>query len=145
MPEETNTKAPWWFWTIGVVALIWNLMGVAAYLAQVSMDETVLAAMPAAERAIYEAVPAWATAAFAIAVFGGALGCAVLLLRKAWAFHVLILSLVGVLVQMYHAFFLTRSIEVYGPGGMIMPVMVIVLSVFLVWFARFSQGKGWLT
>lgn len=31
-------KAPTWFWVIAVVALIWNLLGVAAYIMDVTMS-----------------------------------------------------------------------------------------------------------
>ena len=93
---------------------------------------------------LIESTPVWAISAFAIAVNGGALGCLLLLLRQAWAFPVLIASLAGILVQMYHSIFIANSIEVYGPGGMIMPVMVIVIAIFLVWYAKGAKEKGWI-
>lgn len=34
MNHSTRTKPPIWFWIISVIALIWNLMGVMAYLGQ---------------------------------------------------------------------------------------------------------------
>jgi hypothetical protein len=39
--------------------------------------------MPETHRAIIDTRPAWATGEFAVAVFGGALGCLLLLLKKA--------------------------------------------------------------
>jgi len=70
----------WSFWVISAVALIWNVMGVINYFMQMNADA--LATYPEAERAIVEGRPAWATGAFAIAVFGGAVGGLLLLLRK---------------------------------------------------------------
>ncbi|GAB4188417.1 MAG: hypothetical protein Tsb002_14690 [Wenzhouxiangellaceae bacterium] len=140
----TNNKPPTWFWVVGSLALLWNLMGVFAYVAQVTMSAEDLAAMPEAQRVLYETVPAWATAAFALAVFGGALGCLLLLLRRSWAFAALVISLVAVLVQMYHAFFMSKSFEVFGPGSMIMPLMVIIIAILLVWLARKATRAGWL-
>lgn len=145
MADPNPIQIPKWFWAIAGIALVWNLMGVGAYMAQVMMDESALAALPDAERALYEATPAWATGAFALAVFGGALGSLLLLLRKSLALPVLLVSLLGVLVQMCHAFFLSKSIEVYGPGGLIMPIMVIIISIFLVWLAKHSNDQGWTT
>jgi hypothetical protein len=78
MSDEDVGGVHWSFWAIGAVALVWNLMGVMNYLAQMNAD--VLAAMPESHRAIIEGRPAWATGGFAIAVFGGALGCILLLL-----------------------------------------------------------------
>jgi len=142
MPE--STKLPVWYWIVGGLALVWNLMGVAAYVAQVTMSEEALAALPEAERALYETVPAWAVGAFALAVFGGALGCLLLLLRKRLAMPALVVSLVGVLVQMSHSFFIADSMEVYGPGATVMPIMVVVIAILLVWHTRSSTARGWL-
>ena len=145
MSEEGGQKPVRAFYLISGVALVWNLLGVMAYIRQVTMSQEALSALPDAERMLYENAPSWATAAFAIAVNGGALGCLLLLSRKAWAFPVLIASLLGVIVQMVHSLFIAKSIEVYGPGGMLMPLMVIVVSVFLVWYSRDAKEKGWLS
>ena len=70
------------FWIIGIIALIWNILGVVAYLMQAYMTQEDLLALPLEEQALYLDIPAWVTAAFALAVFGGLLGCLLLLLRK---------------------------------------------------------------
>jgi hypothetical protein len=139
-----KTAVPVYFWVVAVVALIWNLMGVMAYIDQVSMTPEILATMPEAERLLYENVPAWATGAFAIAVFGGALASILLLLKKKLAIILFIISLIGILVQMFYVFFISNSIEVFGPGEMIMPIMVIVIGIFLVWFSKSAKTKGWI-
>ena len=108
------------------------------------MSDEAIAALPEAERALYETVPIWATAAFAVAVFGGALGSLLLLLRRKLAEPVLIASLAGIVVQFVHSFFIAKSMAVYGPGSIIMPVMVILIGVALVWFAQKAGKAGWL-
>lgn len=145
MSEVSSNKPPRSFLVVAGVGLVWNLLGVAAYVGQVTMDPGALSALPEAERMLFENVPSWATAAFAIAVNGGALGCLLLLLRKALATPVLIASLLGVLVQMYHSFFIANSIEVYGPGGMIMPISVLIIAVYLVWYSMDATKKGWIS
>ena len=107
------------------------------------MTPEALAALPEAQRQLYESTPAWATAAFAVAVHGGALGCLLLVLKKNLAGLILQLSLAGVLVQMFHSFFMSESFEVFGPGGMIMPVMVLVLAVYLVTLAAKAKTNKW--
>ena len=140
-----NTKNPTTsFWVISGIALFWNVLGVLAYLAQAFMSEETLQSLPEPEQAIYQDVPAWATAAFALAVWGGALGCLLLLLRKRWAKIVLIISLLGIVVQMIYNVFLSKSLEVYGPGGLIMPVLVVFIGAFLVWYSRKVDTNGWL-
>ena len=141
--ESTNKPATW-FWIVSAIALLWNLMGVMAYIAQVTMSPEALQALPENERALYESAPAWAIGAFAIAVWGGALGSVLLLLRRKLATSVLIVSFIGIIVQMVHSFGIANSIEVYGPGGMIMPIMVLVIGAGLIWFSRKASTNGWL-
>ena len=143
MSEPERSKAPKWFMIVAAVLLVWNLVGVMAYIMQVTMSPEVIAALPEAQRQLYENTPAWATAAFAIAVNGGALGCVLLLLKRNLAGLFLQLSLAGVLVQMFHSFFMSNSFEVFGPGGMVMPVMVIVIAIYLVWLAVSAKNRGW--
>jgi uncharacterized membrane protein len=145
MSENSLAKAPRWFVVVAIVALVWNLLGVAAYIMQVSMSTESLAALPEAERALYESMPAWATAAFALAVNGGALGCLLLALKKSLALPVLVISLAAVLVQMFHAFVISNSFEVLGPTGLVMPVLVLVIAVYLVHLARSAKANGWLS
>ena len=141
---STNDKPTTVFWVVSGIAFVWNLMGVMAYISQVTMTPEALQALPDNERALYDSVPTWATAAFAFAVWGGALGSLLLLLRRSLATIVLIVSFVGIVVQMYHSFFISNSIEVYGPGGMIMPVMVLLIGAGLIWYSKNASAKGWL-
>lgn len=132
------------FWIIAVIAVIWNLMGVMAYLAEAFMNDEAKALLPEAERALYDNVPAWATAAFAIAVFGGFIASIALLIRKKIAMPLFLISLIGILVQMFYNFFISGAMDVYGPGGMVMPAMVITIGVFLYMYSRNVITKGWL-
>jgi len=143
MAEGTNRKAPTWFMVVAAVLLVWNLLGVMAYIAQVTMSPEALAALPEAQRQIYETTPAWATAAFAIAVNGGALGCVLLLLKRNLAGLFLQLSLAGVLVQMFHSFFMSKSFEVFVAGDLVMPVLVIVIAIYLVMLAAKARVNRW--
>ena len=141
----TNSTAPRWFSIVAIVALIWNLLGVMAYIMQVTMNPETYAALPEAQRTLLESTPAWATAAFAIAVNGGALGSLALVLKKSWAVPLLMLSLLGVVVQMFHSFFISNSFEVFGPGGMIMPIMVMAIAIYLVFLSRQAKDQDWIS
>ena len=132
------------FWVISIIAFVWNLMGVLNYIAQAYMTEDMKVLLPQGQREYIEIVPAWATAAFAIAVFAGLIGCLSLLFRKKTAKIALLISLLGVIVQMSHGF-ISGIENAYGPGGIAMPIMIIGLSIFLVWYSRFVDTKGWLS
>ena len=144
MKDNGKVKPPVWFWIVSSIALLWNIMGVLAYLGQAYMSVEDLEKMSQAERLLYESQPAWVTGAFAIAVWGGALGCIALLLRKKWAKPALLISLIGVLGQMSYMFFMSKTFEVVGSDKMGMPIMIIVVGIALVVFAKTSQNKRWI-
>ena len=68
MSDNVGLKVPTWFWVVAVLALLWELMGVAAYLSDVSMTDADLAKLPDGQRQLYAMMPSWVTAAYAIAV-----------------------------------------------------------------------------
>ena len=141
----TNTNKPGiGFWIISIIALIWNAMGVMAYIGQAYMTDDMLQALPEAEQAFYANIPAWVTAAFAISVFAGLLGCIGLLVRKKWAVSLFILSFIGVIAQQVYNFFMQDYIELSG-ARMIMPIVVFVVCVFLIWYSKDQKAKGILS
>ncbi|MCO7222946.1 hypothetical protein [Pleionea sp. CnH1-48] len=141
---NSSTKPAVWFWIISVIALLWNLAGVAAFVVQMSMTPEQMAALPEAHQELYRVMPAWVTIAFAVAVFGGAIGSLLLLLKKSLAKMILIASLAGVLAQMTYNFFLSNTFEVMGKQAMTMPIVVIIIALALVGFSHMSTNKGWL-
>ena len=138
---ETTPK---WYLPVAIGALLWNLMGYAAYLADVMVTPEDVAAMSAAEQAIYASRPSWTVAATAVAVWGGAAGCIGLILRKRWAIPLLIASLVGVIVQDLGIFVLTNAGSLAGPGAMGLQGLVLVIAIGLVILGRKATANGWL-
>lgn len=142
---NTFSKPPVWFWIISGVLVAWNAMGAAAYLGDVSMTAEDLAALPAAQAAIYEDTPVWAMSGYAIAVWVGLAAALLLLLRKRWAITAFIISLVGIVIQQTHIFFLSDSLEVYGTGGLILPLVVLVAGIASIWFSRYAAQQRWIS
>jgi hypothetical protein len=134
---------PKWFKVAAILAFVWNLLGVMAFVGQMMMTPEMIAELPQAEQDLYATTPIWATVAFAFAVFAGALGSLALVLKKNMCYPLFVVSFVGVVVQMFHSFFISNSFDVYGPGGMIMPIMVIVIAFFLVRFAAKGINNKW--
>lgn len=144
MKTTTTATPPTWFWIVSAVALLWNLMGVFAYLADAYMSIEDLEQMSQAQRLLYESRPAWVTGAYAIAVWGGAMGCLLLLMRTKWARAILYFSLLGIVAQLSYSIFLSNSLEVYGPVGLVMPIMVLCIGIALIFFANKAIARGWL-
>ncbi len=143
---NSTIKPPVWFWVISVVALLWNLMGVNMYLQQAYQTDSFKSMYNTPELLeMVNSTPAWAIAAFAIAVFAAALGCISLLLRKSWAKNLFLLSLIGIVVQMIYNLFISKAMEIYGPGAALMPILVIVVGLFLLWYSKKAITKGWIS
>lgn len=100
-----------------------------------------LASMPAGQRAVHEATPSWVNGAFAVAVFGGALG---LLLGKRWAMPMFLLSLLGLLAQILGVYAVTPAWSAYGAAGLAMPILLLAIAVFLVAYSRKAAARGWI-
>lgn len=141
----TSVKPPVWFWVVSVIALLWNLMGVAAYLGDAYTSVEQLEQMTQAQRELFEGRPAWVTAAFAIAVFAGAIGSVALLIRKKWAKPVLTLSLIAAIAQFIYNTFMTNTIEVMGNQAIIFPILVLGIGLYLIFFAKKGIQNGWLS
>ena len=133
------------FYVISTMALVWNLMGVFNYLVQVLMSDEVLASLPKDQQLLYQDVPAWVTAAFAVAVFSGTLGAVFLLLKKKIASTFFILSFIGIVTQMSYGLLLDEKTDNYGPLGLLMPLMIIAIGGYLIWYSKKAKENRWLS
>ncbi|WP_406683842.1 hypothetical protein N1F78_14290 [Seonamhaeicola sp. MEBiC1930] len=133
MTDSATNKPAIWFWIVSVIALIWNGMGVNAYLQQAYNTKGYQEMYTAEQQEIAANMPSWVTALFA-----GALAAIGLLVRKSWATKLWLLSLIAVIVQMGY-------ILINGYASSIgMTIMIIVLAVVFYWFSKMSGSKGWL-
>jgi len=134
---------PKWFKPVVVVALLWNLMGCLAYLADVMVSPEAIAKMSAAEQALRAARPAWSVGATAIGVWFGAAGCVALLLRKS-ATMLLVVSLLGVIVQDISLAMIASQLAALGTAPLILQGLVLLVCVGLVQLARTAETQGWI-
>ena len=131
----------WSFWVVAGLALVWNALGSANFLAQLN-PETVTS-MPEAYRLVIADRPIWATGAFAVAVFGGTLGCLLLLLKKSAAYYLFTASLLGVIVTMIHAVG-ARTTTVDFTPVFVGTSMSLVVAALLMEYSKWGERKGWI-
>lgn len=125
-------KAPVWFTIVGIVALLWNLVGVCFYLGSVGVlgPPFVQEGQPVS--------PNWVTAAYAIGVFGGTVGSLGLVIHKRWARGILWVSLIALLVDWGWVF------ANFGMVAVPLGAFVLVIAALLAWLANSAVAKGWL-
>ena len=152
MAETLNNKPSTAYWIIAGVLLVWNVVGLMFYYQQstLTVDLMMDAGLTDAQIAHITNTPAWAHAGYALAVNAGVLGALLLLLRKAWAIPLFYISLAGALIQDLDAFVLRDAMEVWSTPSAafppyVLPLVVIVICVFEIWYARSAKTKRWLS
>lgn len=92
--------APMWFWPTVLLGLAWNIFGISQFLSKVQQTAGSLMAtgLTPQQAELYTTLPFWMDAAFAIGVFGGTLGCILLMLRLKSAIPIFVGSLGAYLV-----------------------------------------------
>jgi hypothetical protein len=136
------TKAPKWFTAAAIVALLWNLLGCAAFYADLRLTPEDVAKLSAAQQAMYASRPAWSVVSTGIAVVAGALGCIGLIVRTRWSLLLFVLSLIGVVAQDVSLFAMAGAVDT---TAYVLQGLVLVVAVALVLLARRAIKAGWLS
>jgi hypothetical protein len=138
-------RAPLWFRITSVLALLWNLAGLFAYVSDATMGPEDVAKLSAAQQAMYAARPMWAVVATGIATIGGTLGSLALVLSKRWALPVLWASILGLVVQDAAMLSLPGGISSIGAVPVALQTFVLLVAIGLVLLARKGIARGWLS
>ena len=123
-----------------MILLVWNLLGVSLFVMDLLVDLTTL---NDAELEFRSRFPLWIKMFNAAAVTLGLLGSIGLVFRKAWSKSVLVMSLISVIIQMYHSFFVANSLDYLGNSEVILSCIIIAGALTLVWIADIYKGKNW--
>ena len=143
---STNSNKPSiLFWVIGIIALIWNAMGVNAYLQEAYNTDAYKAMHSEDQLELIDNLPAWYTAVFAIAVFVSVIACLLLLFKNKLAVPAFLIALIAVIIQTGYNVFINEGRELYGVMEYSMLVLIPMCSLFLYWYSKKALAKGWLS
>ena len=131
---------------IGILGLLWNLIGVFFWMAEnFMMTEEVKAALPPERLELMESAPSWGVIVYGIATIGGVLACIMLLMRKKLAVLLFLISLLCIVIQMGYGMFFMKWGDVLGPvDAYVMPFIVIIIGLSLYMYSKKAAAKGWL-
>ncbi|MDX3899799.1 MAG: sugar transporter [Sphingobium sp.] len=127
---------------VAILALLWNLMGVASFVAQYRMVTPDLARTDPAMARIYAQMPFWVWGAFAISVLAGTAGSLLLLFRQAVAVPVYALSLIAIVLLFGQNFLATDLLAAQGWTAALFPAAIFLLAVAQFLYARRLTIKG---
>lgn len=130
-----------WFMPAAIASLLFMLLGCVSYVIHVTADP---ASLPPDQRTVYEAEPLWVTAAYALAVWAGLLGAALLVIRRKLAQPLLFVSLAAVLGWLAGLILVPALRETISANDLAVAIVVAAITWTIFWFARHSSQRGWL-
>ncbi|MEO5774945.1 MAG: hypothetical protein ABIQ32_12635 [Sphingomicrobium sp.] len=141
-------RTPVHLWIVAALATLWNGFGCYDYLmTQTRGADYVRSMMPGADAeaimSYVNGLPLWATGAWALGVWGGLLGSALLLARHRWAAPALGISFVGALIGIgYQLLNPSPVADMHEGVNGVMPYVIIVVALGLFLYARAMSKKG---
>ena len=142
--SDSLVKTPWHLWLIGVIALLFNAIGVFDFVMSMTQGARYQASagMTPDQIAHYQQTPSWMTLVWAVGVFGAFLASALLLLRRKLAGPVFILSLGAFLVSLLYTYVLTNGGAIMGQQMAIVSAVIAGLLVFFSAYSRLMAARG---
>ncbi|TAK07608.1 MAG: hypothetical protein EPO38_12495 [Rhizorhabdus sp.] len=140
-----SLSIPKWFWIVGALLLLWGAAGIFAFYSQLTTPyDQMVAEMGKAAADCIRDMPGWLWWVYGVAVWSGILGTIALLLRRAWARPLYLVSVIAVVVQFGHSFLIAKIQNVMGWSAAGFPAFIVAMGLFQLWFADMASKKGWL-
>jgi hypothetical protein len=139
--DTPDRSAPWHFWVVAVVSLIWNCIGGFDYTMSHLQGEAYMrgAGMSEAQIAFMATYPTWMHAVWAIGVWGSVLGSILFLLRSKWAFHAFVASTLGAAGALAYTATVGDGAKVMG---LMFPVIIVAICLVFTWYAWTMTKRG---
>lgn len=143
MDNAQHSPLPVWFWIAAVLGLAWNIFGAVQFVGSLSATPESLAAqgLTPEQASVMLGYPSWMTVAFAIGVFGGVIGCLLLLLRQRLAALVFAVSLVGY-IALYAGDIIHGVFAALGTPQIVILSIVVLIAAALWWIAQYFKRRG---
>ncbi len=141
---DALVKTPWHIWLIGVIAVLFNSIGVFDFVMSMAQGAVYQASagMTPDQIAHYQAMPGWMTVVWAVGVFGALLASILLLLRRKLALPVFVLSLAAFLISLLYTYVLTDGGAVMGQQMAITSAVIAGLLGFFSWYSWSMAKRG---
>jgi hypothetical protein len=138
-----HSTAPRWLLWVSILLLVWNGIGIFAFVSQFGMNARDIAVTEEIQRNLWSHMQPYVWVAYAVAVAGGTLGAVGLLLKRRWAIWPYIMSLIAMIVQFTNPYLLHVA-STKQASIMTFPLILIAIAAVQVMLARRSQRAGWL-
>jgi hypothetical protein len=143
--SSPSGKAPWHLWLVGVVSLLWNVMGALDFTMTQLRNEAYLKAFTDEQRTYFFNLPLWCVVTWGIATWGGLVAAGFLLGRRALAVQLYLLSTVCMVVTTVYNYGLADGLKVLGNGAtsaLVFSAVIFVVCVLEVIYSRAMRKRG---
>ncbi len=141
---NTTVKAPWYYWAVSIVGLLWNSFGGydyfqtrqrnTEYLAQVGDAQVLLAWI--------DSFPMWTQVCWGLGVWGSVLGSVLMLMRSRHAATAFAVSFVAALGSFGYQWMNEAPASLDTTANKVIPFVILAIVAFLWWFSRRSTAQG---
>ncbi len=144
-----RVKAPWHLWVLGIVSLIWFAGGANDYVmtktenaAYLGMAADNMGVNVATILDYFNGYPLWATVFWALGVWGAVAGSILLLLRTRFAFHALVVSLIGLAGSSIYTFTSDIPPEFASTGQLVFTALIWASVIGMAAYAKAMTRAG---
>ena len=130
-----------WYPIAALVSLVIMALGCVGLVVHLLTNP---ATMPLDQRALYEAEPGWVFAVSAIGFIAGLIGGLLLVLKRAAAERVMLVSLVAMVVWLAGMFATAEFRNLLSTDEIAVLIAILAITWTIYWFARHSRQRGWL-
>lgn len=142
MNSIARTAASWHLWVVGILTLLWNSVGVMSYM-MTELSQLASLGMTPDQIAYFDSFPAWATAVWALGVWGAFFGSILLLLRSRLAVTAIVVAVVGLIGTTIYQNFMTQvPAELQS---LALDLTIWATTLFMLWYAVKMRREGILT
>ena len=139
----SDTEAtPKHLWIIGIITLLWNMMGAYDYLMTQTRSEAYMAQFEPAQLEYFFNFPTWLVFFWALAVWSSILGSILLLMRKRLAVPVFMVSLGSMVITAIYNFGFSAGMEMMGVTGLVFTLVIFCVALGLLLYSRAMRMRG---
>jgi len=129
-------------WIIGIITLLWNMMGAYDYLMTQTRSEAYMAQFEPAQLEYFFNFPTWLVFFWALAVWSSILGSILLLMRKRLAVPVFMVSLGSMVITAIYNFGFSAGMEMMGVTGLVFTLVIFCVALGLLLYSRAMRMRG---
>lgn len=141
--QTAATKAPWHLWVVGIIAVLFNSIGVFDFVMSRIQGPAYMASagMTPEQIAHYQQMPAWMPIVWALGVFTAFGASILLLMRRKSAVPIFFLSLTVFLLSQFYTYVLTNGGDIMGGKMAIASLVIAVLLLLFGLYARWAKKR----